>query len=36
MVAKQFPANKTLPPASLSLLEYSKPEPSGHLGGVTG
>lgn len=36
MVDKLLPANKTLPPPSLLLLEYSKPELPGHLGGVTG
>ena len=36
MVAKLLPANKTLPPASLLLLEYPESQLPGHLGGVTG
>ena len=35
MVNKQLPANKTLPPPSLSLLEYPKSQLPGHLSGVT-
>ena len=31
-----LPDNKTLPPPSLSLLEYPKSQLPGHLGGVTG